>query len=151
MNYFKTIDMEKIITEQEVYDYFENKNEHWFLPKCEESFKLGVKYALQKTCKSLYEQLPQDEGIALLFCEHCREVVVYSENDMCNACGEVYNPELEICPNCESNDYTGLCSKCGEELDCDYLSDILSSDLCNIEWVNIDDLETIKNYLKLLI
>jgi predicted amidophosphoribosyltransferase len=85
----------------------------------------------------------------LHFCRECKKVVIYSHEDTCENCYQNYKPseDGEICPNCGSENYFSHCSNCDAELDCNYLSDILHYDLADLEWINIDDLSTIKDYL----
>jgi len=140
--------MFNFVSEEEIEKYFsETENEYYFKPTDKKSFIYGIKYALLNVCKSLFEQLTQDEGIALHFCENCKEVVFYGKEDVCNKCYKDVSREYDNCPDCGSDDFTPTCSNCGRELDCNYLSDLLYQDLSNLEWIDIDDLSTIKNYL----
>jgi len=140
--------MFNFISEEGIEKYYsETENEHYFKPTEKQSFIYGIKYALLNVCKSLFEQLTQDEGIALHFCKNCKKVVFYGENDICNNCSQEFSHEFDTCPSCDSDNFTPLCSNCGHEIDCDYLSDLLYHDLADLEWINIDDLSTIKDYL----
>lgn len=105
------------------------------------------KNELLKICRALFEKLPQDKTIALHFCYKCKQVVFYGKNDICNSCSTEFLAELGNCPKCDSDNTTPLCSNCGHEIDCDYLSDFLYWELIDIEWLWIEDLRTIIIYL----
>lgn len=106
------------------------------------------KSELQKKYLELFQTLPTNIKVSAIFCTECGEVVYPSEVDKCEDCNYIIEPNLDLCPECDSSNLIPLCSNCGKELLPDYVSDILNADTGALNYISISDLKTIKKWIK---